>query len=153
MYVEIAEPFFMANYIRNYKQLAINSKNQGINIDPISVKLGYDIIYSLNEKLVVMSTGVVSAVLLMHRKGISEDNLIKTVSWISKYIINKGYKIGGINENSAAFAVRNAIQYLEAVTIKTKKSIFELQIMANTEFQKILMLSYYRNTIAHVFLP
>ena len=59
-----------------------------------------------------MSTGVVSAVLLMYRKGISEDNLIKTVSWISKYIIRKGYKIGGINENSAAFAVRNAIQYL-----------------------------------------
>lgn len=59
-----------------------------------------------------MSTGVVSAVLLMYRNGISEDQLIKTVNWLAKYIIRKGYKIGGINENSAAFAVRNAIQYL-----------------------------------------
>ena len=53
--------------------------------------------HKLNEKLVIMSTGVVSAVLLMHRRGISEDNLIKTVNWISKYIVKKGYKIGGIN--------------------------------------------------------
>jgi glycerol-3-phosphate O-acyltransferase len=59
-----------------------------------------------------MSTGVVSAVLLMYRNGVSEDQLIKTVNWLAKYIIRKGYKIGGINENSSAFAVRNAIQYL-----------------------------------------
>ena len=59
-----------------------------------------------------MSTGAVSAVLLMHRRGISEDNLIRTVNWIAKYIVKKGYKIGGINENSSAFAVRNAINYL-----------------------------------------
>ena len=96
-----------------------------------------------------MSTGVVSAVLLMNRRGISEDHLIKTVNWISKYIVRKGYKIGGINENSSAFAVRNAINYLETVTVKTKKSIFELQINVGKEFQKILMLSYYRNTIAY----
>lgn len=28
-----------------------------------------------------------------------------------------------------------------------------MQISAGNEFQKILMLSYYRNTIAHAFLP
>lgn len=100
-----------------------------------------------------MSTGVVSAVLLMYRNGISEDQLIKTVNWITKYIINKGFKIGGINQNSSAFAVRNAIYFLDSITVRTKKSIFELQISAGNQFQKILMLSYYRNTIAHTFLP
>lgn len=44
-----------------------------------------------------MSTGVVSAVLLMYKNGISEDQLIKTVNFLAKYIIRKGYKIGGIN--------------------------------------------------------
>lgn len=48
-----------------------------------------------------MSTGVVSAVLLMYRNGTTEDQLIKTVTWIAKYIVKKGYKIGGINENSS----------------------------------------------------
>lgn len=44
-----------------------------------------------------MSTGVVSAVLLMYKNGISEDQLIKNVNWLAKYIVRKGYKIGGIN--------------------------------------------------------
>ncbi len=87
-------------------------------------------IYRLHEKSVIMSTGVVSAVLLMYKNGISEDQLIKTVNWLAKYIVRKGYKIGGINENSSAFAVRNAIHHLENITVRSKKSIFELQIIA-----------------------
>lgn len=74
--------------------------------------LGKSIIYSMTDKLVVLSTGIVSCVLLMNRKGITEDNLIKSVNWIAKYILKKGYKIGGINENSSAIAVRNAITHL-----------------------------------------
>lgn len=107
----------------------------------------------MNQKTVIMSTGVVSAVLLMYKNGISEDQLIKTVNWLAKYIVRKGFKIGGINENSSAFAVRNAIHHLENITVRSKKSIFELQILAGKEFEKILMLAYYRNTIAHAFLP
>jgi glycerol-3-phosphate O-acyltransferase len=49
--------------------------------------------------------------------------------------------------------VRNAISHLEEITTKTKKNIFELQISAGEDFQKILMLSYYRNTVMHAFLP
>jgi glycerol-3-phosphate O-acyltransferase len=115
--------------------------------------LAKQIIYKMTDRLVILSTGIVSCVLLMNRKGITEDNLIKSVNWIAKYILKKGYRIGGINENSSAIAVRNAISYLEEITTKTKKNIFELQISAGEDFQKILMLSYYRNTIVHTFLP
>ena len=109
--------------------------------------------HKLTEKLVIMSTGVISAVLLMHRKGVTEDILLKTVNWLTKYILRKGYKIGGINENSAALTFRNSMNYLSEVIKRTKNSIFELQISAEYSFQKILMLSYYRNTIIHAFLP
>lgn len=44
-----------------------------------------------------MSTGVVATALLMYRKGVTEDLLLKTVHWLAKYIIKKGYKIGSIN--------------------------------------------------------
>jgi glycerone phosphate O-acyltransferase/fatty acyl-CoA reductase len=70
-----------------------------------------------------------------------------------KYILKKGYRVGGVNENSSAVAVRNAIGYMEGITAKSKKNIFELTISAGGEFQKILMLSYYRNTLVHAFLP
>ena len=92
--------------------------------------LAKQIIYKMTDRLVILSTGIVSCVLLMNRKGITEDNLIKSVNWIAKYILKKGYRIGGINENSSAIAVRNAITYLEEITTKTKKNIFELQISA-----------------------
>lgn len=75
------------------------------------------------------------------------------VNELAKYILHKGYKVGGVNENSSAVAVRNAIGFLSGITIKTKKNIFELTISAGEEFQKILMLSYYRNTLTHAFLP
>lgn len=68
-------------------------------------------------------------------------------------MLKKGCQVGGVNENSSAVAVRNAITYLDGVITKTKKNIFELTISAGGEFQKILMLSYYRNTLTHVFLP
>jgi glycerol-3-phosphate O-acyltransferase len=50
-------------------------------------------------------------------------------------------------------AVRSAICYLEGIITKTKKNIFELTIKAGSQFQKILMLAYYRNTLTHAFLP
>jgi glycerol-3-phosphate O-acyltransferase len=47
--------------------------------------------------IVIMSTAIVSSVLLIHRKGISEDQLIKTVTDITKYILKKGHRVGGVN--------------------------------------------------------
>lgn len=37
--------------------------------------------------------------------------------------------------------------------MKTKKNVFELQISADEDYNKLLMLSYYRNVLTHVFLP
>ena len=51
----------------------------------------------LTNGIVIMSTSIVSSVLLMHRKGISEDALIKFVNELVKYILKKGYKVGGVN--------------------------------------------------------
>jgi hypothetical protein len=48
------------------------------------VRLGYNIVHKMIDKIVIMSTAVVSAVLLMHRKGITEDLLIDNVHWLTK---------------------------------------------------------------------
>lgn len=84
----------------------------------------------MTEKIVIMSTAVVSAVLLMNRKGITEDQLMSNVHWLSKEIIARGHRIGSINKNSPNIAVRNAIAHLENIILKTKKNVFELQISA-----------------------
>lgn len=127
VYVEICDPISVRGYIEGIgKKNLENLKSRELSVEV----LGREIIYKMTDKLVVLSTGIVSCVLLMNRKGITEDNLVKSVNWITKYILKKGYKIGGINENSSAIAVRNAISYLEEIITKTKKNIFELQISA-----------------------
>ena len=150
VYVELCDPISVRNCINGIGKTNLELP---IKRQQAVITLGKQIIYKMTDRLVILSTGIVSCVLLMNRKGITEDNLIKFVNWIAKYILKKGYRIGGINENSSAIAVRNAITYLEEITTKTKKNIFELQISAGEDFQKILMLSYYRNTIVHTFLP
>ena len=71
-----------------------------------------------------MSTAIVSSVLLMHRKGIEEESLIKMVNEVAKYLLKKGCQVGGVSSNSSAVAIRNAITYLEGVITKTKKNVF-----------------------------
>lgn len=44
-----------------------------------------------------MSTAIVSSVLLMYRKGIEEDALIKMVNEVVKYVLKKGHQVGGVN--------------------------------------------------------
>jgi len=75
------------------------------------------------------------------------------VNEVAKYLLKKDYQVGGVSSNSSAVAIRNAITYLEGVITKTKKNVFELTISAGNEFRKILMLSYYRNTLIHAFIP
>lgn len=69
-----------------------------------------------------------------------------------RQLLRKGCKVGGVSEHSGAVAVNNAVGFLSGVT-KSKRSIFELTISAGDGLQKLLMLSYYRNTLLHAFLP
>lgn len=97
VYVEICEPIFMRNFTDGMR-LKLGIEKITMAQKKIVVEtLGQTVIQKMTEKIVIMSTGIVSSVLLMHRKGISEDHLIKSVNWISRYILQKGYKIGGIN--------------------------------------------------------
>ena len=59
--------------------------------------VGREIISRMTNGVVIMSTALVSSVLLMHRKGITEEELIKTVNELVKYIIKKGHRVGGVN--------------------------------------------------------
>ena len=54
----------------------------------------------MNKNLVVMPTAIVATILLLHRKGISEDLLIKQTTWLANDLLKRGVKIGSINETS-----------------------------------------------------
>ena len=142
----------MKEYIKKEITPSFNPINKKEHRPQLINSLGNHIVHRLTEKLVIMSTSIVCSAILMNRRGVTEEMLMKNVHWISKEVQNRGYKIGGINENSPNIAVRNAVIHIHEIT-KTKKNVFEVQISAGEEYKKLLMLSYYRNMLIHVFLP
>lgn len=71
------------------------------------------------------------------------------VSWL---LLQKGHKINRLSENSGALTVSSVVKFLSGVS-KSRRSIFELLASGKDGLQKVLMLSYYRNTLLHAFLP
>lgn len=114
--------------------------------------MGLEVLQRLTDGIVVMSTAVVSSLLLMHRKGVNEDDLVRSVNEIAWLLLQKGYKVNRVSENSGAVTVNSVVSFLSGVT-KSRRNIFELAINGRDGLQKIFILSYYRNTLLHAFLP
>lgn len=124
VYIEFCEPIMLQNYVKDQITAEFNPYKRREQRRELTQRLGTHIVNRLSEKIVIMSTSVVSAVLLMNRKGVTEDFLINNVHWLTKEILSRGYRIGGINKSSPTVAVRNAIAHLENITVRTKKNVF-----------------------------
>ncbi len=95
VYVEICKPMTVRPFIDAVQKQNSQLKGQELRSVLVS-QLGKEIVMRLTNGIVIMSTSIISSVLLMHRKGISEDALIKFFNELVKYILKKGYKVGGI---------------------------------------------------------
>ena len=116
----------------------------------LNSKIGYELVYRLQENSSIMPTSLIAAVLLMHRRGVSEDELISKVEWLRDEIKARGFKVGGMDSGSGQTAVRNAINHLRQ-TLTYKKDMFEPTVSLHTDYKNILLLSYYRNALYHIF--
>mmetsp|Transcript_5722 Transcript_5722/g.4892 ORF Transcript_5722/g.4892 Transcript_5722/m.4892 type:complete len:230 (+) Transcript_5722:2196-2885(+) len=154
VYIEFTEPISCKEYINNYL-----STNKGKELNPfknihqrrpIVEKLAYEITYRLNENLYILPTSIVASIILMNRKGISEESLIQKVEWLKLQILKRGGRIGGIDENSSLKTIKGAVTHLEHL-IDQKKDIVHLNVSAKADYKNVLMLSYYRNMLIHLF--
>lgn len=115
-------------------------------------KIGYELVYRLQESSTIMPTALVATILLTHRRGVSEDELISKVEWLRDEIKVRGFKVGGMDTGNAQIAVRNVIGHL-GQTLTHKKDLFEPSVSLHTDYKNILLLSYYRNSLHHIFAP
>jgi glycerone phosphate O-acyltransferase/fatty acyl-CoA reductase len=130
------------------------------NLDPfnrpeervaLNSSLGYELVYRFQEKLVIMPTALVAAVMLMQRRGVSEDELVHKVEWLRDKIKARGVRVGGLEGGSALGAVKTAMSHLIDMVVH-KKDLFEPSYSLNSNYKSILLLSYYRNTLVHIFI-
>lgn len=100
--------------------------------------------------MTITPTALVAAMLLMQRRGVQEDELILKVEWLRDEIKRKGYKIGGMSSGSANAAISASILHLNE-TVTHKKDLFEPSVSLDNDYKNILLLSYYKNTLMHIF--
>lgn len=108
------------------------------------------ILLELNEKSVVMPTNIISSILLMSRKGITEEALISRCEWIASELVKRKKKIGSYADSSVQIPVRSAIKLLDKIIMR-KKDMFGLSVTPKVDYKNVLLLSYYRNALLNTF--
>jgi glycerone phosphate O-acyltransferase/fatty acyl-CoA reductase len=149
IYVNFCEPLSFKDYMKKFPGIDTNLVE---NKRKINSTLAYDLIFKLQDNMVIMPTALVATILLMHRRSLSEDELITKVEWLRDELKYRGCKIGGMNGGSANMAVRSALSHLNQ-TVKYKKDLLEPSVTIQSDYKNILLLSYYRNNLLHIFVP
>ena len=73
--------------------------------------------------MVISGPAIIATVVLMNRKGISDDSLQEQTTWLSKEISSRGVKITRSQPDSS-ISVNSTLSLLEGVLSKSKKDMF-----------------------------
>ena len=99
----------------------------------------------------MMPTNLVASMLLLHRKGICEEELEKRVKWLGQDLQQRGIMLsteGLPSTNTLKIGLTHLKDYLNH-----RRDIIEPGIIPypKMDYKNILMLGYYRNPLNHVY--
>lgn len=113
--------------------------------------LGYEIVYTLADALVVTPPAILASVILMERIGISDDRLSEKAQWLSREITARGIKVARTQSDSS-ISISNTLALMGDIVNRSKKDMFEVQVSFDqNSFTQLFTLTYYRNTLTHIF--
>ena len=119
LYIDFHDPFNITEETR------LVSQAQGPDFDPWNNKkdrvffnnqLGYKILFHLQSNIQVMPTTLVATIMLLHRKGISEENLLKQINWLGMALVTRGAKLSDSNlpdETTLTIGLKHLKDFLE----------------------------------------
>jgi hypothetical protein len=81
--------------------------------------LGEELSFIQGENLVVMSTSMIATILLMHRKGISMDTLIKRVAWVYDELKARKSEVG-LTAAPSSQTVQQSLSFLSDFVNRTR---------------------------------
>src|SRR5688572_14590686 len=96
-----------------------------------------------------MPTNLVASMLMLHRRGINEEDLEKKVKWLGTTLVRRGYTLatdGLPSQNTNKIGIQHLNEYLDR-----KRDIIEPKIVPHKDYKNYLMLGYYRNPLNHIF--
>ena len=150
IYVEFAKPINFKSYVQEmWLKNNLNPVNKS-DQKMITNQLGYDIVYALTNNLIIMPTSICAAILLMHRKGINEEDLVKQVGFLIKALDERKAPVTCYSNNPKIWVAKGTFHLNE--TVGKKKDVFEPRVIPKIDYKNILLLGYYRNNLMHHFI-
>jgi len=147
VFVKFSEPISLKEYTKKHSASNLDPFEKKADRAPLVNQLGQDIIRTINDTLVIMPTSIVASIMLMNRQGIIEETLIKKMQWLIPEIEKRG---GKLSTKFPHIAVKTALVHLDNL-LEKKKDIFHPSFSAKHDYKNIILLSYYRNMLGHIF--
>jgi len=156
VYVNFEKSFTLTSYLTELRQKNVILVDGVKNFEPeirdtITQSLVRDVYKEWNANLVVMPTSMVAALLLMNRRGMSEEELIERMDWLRGELSVRGANLMGVEQGYPRATVENAVELLGKSFLTQQKNIFENSVSAKLDYENILMLNYYKNFLIHHF--
>eukprot|EP00005_Dracoamoeba_jomungandri_P007473 CAMPEP_0174269562 /NCGR_PEP_ID=MMETSP0439-20130205/41507_1 /TAXON_ID=0 /ORGANISM="Stereomyxa ramosa, Strain Chinc5" /LENGTH=689 /DNA_ID=CAMNT_0015358411 /DNA_START=1180 /DNA_END=3246 /DNA_ORIENTATION=+ len=149
--VQFATPVYLNQFTSQ-----LTSNNQGFNPfdDPHDRKylvneLGYRITRDIESNTVCMSTGIVATLLLTHRNGITQQELVEKYKWLSRQVALRGGWVDPVLQQ-ANFVVERALSMLGPL-VGNRNNRLEPSIPTIDDQRNWLHLGYYGNQLSHIF--
>lgn len=148
VYLNFCEPMSMREYTDKYmKVTGKNPLTEGKERPNFNLTLAKDVLKITNDNIVIMPTSIIASILLLHRKGINEELLASKADWLVKEIKLRG---GKLSTDLPSIVVKTGLAHLDQY-LERKKDVFHPSFSAKQEYKNIILLSYYRNILGHLF--
>lgn len=151
IYVEFTKPISFKSYVQ--QQMVEAGINPEINMEDrklVTSSLAWQIINTLTDNLLIMPTSICASILLMHRKGISDDELTKQAGYLIKELKARNAHLPSFCQEATNCVKKGTFHLNE--TVNKKKDIFEPRVVPKVDYKNILLLAYYRNNLVHLFI-
>lgn len=103
-----------------------------------------EVIHCIQNLTIIMPIQIVSSVLLMQRKGISEDQLMERCDWVVQQLQKRGLRIGTISQFSRQISIKECLGHLKR-QVTQKRDMFGPSVQPKYEHLTLQLLSYCRN--------
>ena len=98
-----------------------------------------------------MPTTLVASILMLHRKGISEDELEGKVRWLGQDLTQRGILISTTEGLPSENTLKIGLKHLGEFIRRKRDMIHPLISPSTNEYNNLLMLGYYRNALNFIF--
>jgi glycerol-3-phosphate O-acyltransferase len=96
-----------------------------------------------------MPPTLVATIMLMYRKGISEENLKDKVQWLGTKVVQRGAVLMSDQGLPGSLSVQAGLKHLKGSIMQ--RNSFYMPKVDGEDYNSYIMLAYYRNPINYIF--